>query len=116
MTHPRPGRPIPAIVTAIRRRREEAGITQRQLAEMVHTDWSAIRDFERGRCVVGLVKLDQRLVALQCELAIVPRCPVARAQEAADWLQAQGWSVEPPNPDARARPNHGAAHGAQAEG
>lgn len=97
-------RRIPAIVTAIRQRREDAGISQRELAAMVHTDWSAIRDFERGRCAVGLVKLEQRLAALRCELAVVPACPIARAQEAADWLEAQGWIVQPPNPDARARP------------
>lgn len=99
MTHP-----IPATVATFRQRREEAGISQRALAELVCTDWSAIRDFERGRCVLSLVKVERRFAALGLQLAVVPVDPIARAREAADWLQAQGWRVEaPPQPeDARA--------------
>lgn len=39
-----------------------------------------------------------------------------RREEAADWLQAQGWNVQPPNPDARACLSHGGPDGPQAEG
>ena len=49
-----------------------------------------------GRGVLSLVKVEQRFAVLGLQLTAVPVCPLARAREAADWLQAQGWTVEPP--------------------
>ena len=85
-----------AIVATFRQRREEAGISREAMAERLCADWSTIRDFERGRCVQALAKIERRFAVLDLQLAVVPNDPVARAREAADWLQAQGWTVEPP--------------------
>lgn len=89
-------RAIPALIATFRRRREQAGISQRQFAEIVSTDWSATRDFERGRCSMGVVKLEQRFGALGLELAPVPMDLRDRIREAAEFLKSHGWSVEPP--------------------
>ena len=90
---------VPPIVAAFRNHRRAAGLSRHQVAELLHTRWAAIRDFERGRCAMVVVKLEARFRVVGRELAAVPIDPLVRAQEYAAWLQAQGWSVEGPNGD-----------------
>lgn len=90
-------RPVPAIVALFRKAREERGISQPDMAKRLNVHPCVVRDFERGRSNMGMVKVERKFAALDLELAVVPIDPGKRAQEAADWLMAQGWKVEGPD-------------------
>lgn len=89
-------RPVPAIVAAFRRAREKAGLTQRTMAERLNTCPTAVRHFEGGRWANGITKVDRWFRSLDLEIVAVSTDPLVRAQEAAEWLRAQGWTVEAP--------------------
>ena len=78
---------------SIARLASDAGVTRATVYRWFTCDYQPhLRSAEPIANVLGLM------------LGLWPLDPVARAQAMADWLRGEGWSVEPPNPDARASP------------
>ena len=62
--------------------RQEAGLTQAQLAERLHVTTAAVSKWERGKCLPDVTKLDDIAAALDMSVLEVLRCERQRQSEA----------------------------------
>lgn len=85
------------VVQAIGQELKARGMSVTELAHASGVERSIVSGWFRCRTQPTLRSMEAVMGVLDMTVAPMPVCQTERATQAADWLQAQGWTVEPPS-------------------